>query len=343
MTGVDERLADWRRRAQDLETTLQTVVLGQAEPIRRLTVAVFAQGHVLLEGSVGVGKTTTLRALSRLLGGPFQRVEGTVDLLPADLLYHARLDDEGRPRVDPGPLLAAGEGLSVFFFNEINRARPQVHALLLRVMAERRVMAFEREWQFPYLLVFADRNRVEREETFELPAASRDRFFMEIEMSAPDDDRYRDALAFDPRFHDTDRLVDTLPEGMLDHRRLGKVAEAIQEGVTVTPALRRYVLDLWRATETPAAFGVELPDVDMDRFVLAGASPRGIAALVRAARVHAWLGGRDAVAPEDVQSVFAAVMRHRIFLQPIYESQRERWMSTFLTAVLDRVVTPDLA
>ncbi len=338
----EEELSVWRQRALNLEKTLQVVILGQSVPLRLLVVAVFARGHVLLEGGVGVGKTTALRALARLLGGPFQRIEGTVDLLPADLLYHTRLDEAGRPRIDPGPLLAAGEGLSIFFFNEINRARPQVHALLLRVMAERQVRAFEREWRFPHLLVFADRNQVEREETFELPAASRDRFFMEIEVKAPGENRHREALAFDPRFYDTDALLAELPEAVLDHRRLAEVAGAIQRLIAVTPALRRYVLDLWRATEEPAAFGVELADVDMSRFVLAGASPRGIAALVRASRVHAWIEGRDAVAPEDVHAVFEAVMRHRVFLQPIYESRRDWWTPRLLEAVLDRVVTPDL-
>lgn len=343
VTTRQQTLDTWRQQALALEAALSRVILGQQERIHQLIVAVFAQGHVLLEGGVGVGKTTTLRALARLLGGPFQRIEGTVDLLPTDLIYYTRLDDRGTPRVDPGPLLDHGEALSIFFFNEINRARPQVHSLLLRVMAERRVRAFEREWRFPHLLVFADRNRVEREETFELPAAARDRFFMEINMEAPDDDQCREALAFDPRFYDADALVASLPEAVFDYHQLNLVADTIQNHIAVTPALRRYVLDLWRATEVPERFGIRLPEVEMDRFVLAGASPRGVAALVRAARVHAWLADRNAVEPEDVQLVFPAVMGHRIFLQPVYEAQRDRWIPPLLAALLDKVVTPDLS
>ncbi len=106
------------------------------------------------------------------LGGDYERVEGTIDLMPQDLVYHTHIDRDGKPRVDPGPLLTHGEALSVFFFNEINRARPQVHSLLLRVMAERSLTAFNAEYRFPYLQVFADRNRVEKEETFELPGRS---------------------------------------------------------------------------------------------------------------------------------------------------------------------------
>ncbi|WP_286294151.1 AAA family ATPase [Methylomarinovum tepidoasis] len=339
---TQRNLENWRQQASALENALGQAILGQAAVIHQLTVAVFARGHVLLEGSVGIGKTTTLRALARLLGGPYQRIEGTVDLLPADLVYHTYLDSSGTPRVEPGPLLEHGEALSVFFFNEINRARPQVHALLLRVMAERQVRAFEREYRFPHLLVFADRNRVEREETFDLPAAARDRFFMEINMKMPEDEQSRDRLAFEPRFYDPDGLVAALPEGVFDYRELGRVAASIQEQVTVTPALRKYVLDLWRASEDPGRFGITLPEVEMENLILAGASPRGIASLVRAARVRAWLAGRGAVSPEDVRTVFPTVMGHRIFLQPVYEAQRDWWIPQLLTAILDQVVTPDL-
>ena len=190
---------------------MRTAIVGQDRVVKLLTIAIFARGHVLLEGDVGVGKTTLLRAASRALGGAFERVEGTIDLMPADLIYYTYLGEDGRPRVDPGPVLRHGSDLAVFFFNEINRARPQVHSLLLRLMAERSVTAFNREYDFPYLLVFADRNRIEREETFELPAAARDRFFMEITMEIPASRDIRRELAFDPRFHDADALVRTVP------------------------------------------------------------------------------------------------------------------------------------
>ena len=200
-------LAHWRARALAFEETLHSAIIGQHRVVKLLTIAIFARGHVLLEGDVGVGKTTLLRAASRALGGAFERVEGTIDLMPADLIYYTYLGEDGRPRVDPGPVLRHGSDLAVFFFNEINRARPQVHSLLLRLMAERSVTAFNREYDFPYLLVFADRNRIEREETFELPAAARDRFFMEITMEIPASRDIRRELAFDPRFYDADALV----------------------------------------------------------------------------------------------------------------------------------------
>lgn len=336
----DEQLDDWRHTADTLEREIAGVVVGQDRAVRLLTIAVFARGHVLLEGDVGVGKTTLLRALSRAVGGAFERIEGTVDLMPSDLLYHTFLDEDGRPRVDPGPVLRHGSHLSVFFFNEINRARPQVHALLLRIMAERSATGFNREYSFPYLQVFADRNRVEREETFELPAAARDRFFMEIGVELPGDPEDRRRLAFDPRFHDVDALVSAVPLGIVDHTALNSVATAIQTRIRSSETLERYVVALWDALRRPAAHGILLDDVDSEHLVAGGASPRGLSFLVRAARVAAWRAGRDVVVPEDLRSVFPEVMAHRIFLEPAYEMRRDRIVRDLCRAVFERVPAP---
>src|SRR6476469_4938166 len=180
-----EQLEDWRQRALRVEEEVAKAIVGQRQTIRLINVALFARGHVLLEGGVGVGKTTVLRAFARVVGGDFERVEGTIDLMPGDLVYHTYVDAQGKPRIDPGPLLRHGEQLTTFFFNEINRARPQVQSLLLRAMAERSVAAFDREYRFAHLTVFADRNKVEKEETFELASAARDRFMFELGMFTP--------------------------------------------------------------------------------------------------------------------------------------------------------------
>ena len=252
MDRNDALLSDWRDRALALEAEVAKAVIGQARVIRLINTAVFARGHVLLQGDVGVGKTTLLRAFAQVLGGAFGRIEGTIDLMPNDLIYYTYISAEGKPAVEPGPLIKHGEDLAIFFFNEINRARPQVHSLLLRVMAERSVAAFNREYRFPHLLVFADRNRVEREETFEISAAARDRFMMEVTIDAPAADAERRSLMFEPRFHDTDRLVGELSAAMLDHRQLNAVAELIQRSVQASDALQNYALGLWRATAAPA-------------------------------------------------------------------------------------------
>lgn len=340
MDRNDALLADWRQRALALEAEVGKAVIGQERILRLVNTAVFARGHVLLQGDVGVGKTTLLRAFAQVLGGAFARTEGTVDLMPNDLVYYTYISEEGRPAVEPGPLIRHGEDLAIFFFNEINRARPQVHALLLRVMAERSASAFNREFRFPHLLVFADRNRVEREETFEISSAARDRFMMEITIEPPADEAMRRALMFDPRFHDTDRLVGALQPAMVEHRELNGVAEAIQRSVQASDALQDYALRLWRATAEPQAFGVTLSDLDVAQLMLAGASPRGMSLLLRAARVAAWLEGRSYVTPEDVQAVFVETIAHRLCYQPVYELHRHEISPRLMAGILAAVAAP---
>lgn len=335
-SNVDEA----RTKALEFERLVNSVIVGQDRTVRLLTLALFARGHVLLEGDVGVGKTTLLRAAAHVLGGAYARIEGTIDLMPSDMIYHAFLGDDGRPRVEPGPVLRHGENLSVFFFNEINRARPQVHSLLLRLMAERSVTAFNKEYNFPHLLVFADRNRIEREETFELPAAARDRFLMEIPVRSPTDDDVRRQLIFETRFHDVDTLIEGLPDGQLDFRSLNDIAKRIQSEITISPALETYVLQLWHAIRYPDQAGLKMPDLDVAHLVAGGASPRGLSYLIRVARTHAWLNGRSYVEPDDIRNVFPEVMGHRIFLQPVYELRREEIVPSLIEALFSHVAVP---
>ncbi|MFM8443007.1 MAG: AAA family ATPase [Methylococcus sp.] len=336
----DQLLADWRQRALDFEQEIGKAVIGLEQAIRSITIGTFSRGHIMLEGDVGVGKTTLLRAVARGLGGAYERIEGTIDLMPADLIYHTYINEQGRPQVDPGPILKHGEWLSVFFFNEVNRARPQVHSLLLRVMAERSVTAFNREYHFPYLQIFADRNRVEREETFEIPSAARDRFLMELHIAAPEEPELQNELMFNPRFHDVDRLIETVRESVIPYREIADIAPVIQTQVRASEALQAYALDLWAATRKPADFGIRIEGVDMAQLILAGASPRGMSMMMRAARVNAWLKGRTHLIPEDILGVFRDTIAHRIFLAPVYELRRETILRELMDGILRHVAAP---
>jgi MoxR-like ATPase len=335
-----EQLQDWHSRALRLEEEVGKAILGQPDTIRLINVALFARGHVLLEGDVGVGKTTILRAFARAVGGAFERVEGTIDLMPGDLIYHTYVDPTGKPRIEPGPLLRHEQRLTTFFFNEINRARPQVQSLLLRAMAERTVSAFNREYRFPFMSVFADRNRVEKEETFELASAARDRFMFELRMPTPVDSAVRRALVFDPDYHDVDALLERVSAEILPWKELNHIGAAIQRSVSASEALERYVLDLWEATQTPEKFGVRIEGVDMGKLILAGASPRGIMSLTRAARVVAWFAGRDYMTPDDIRAVATSVLGHRVFFTPVYELRRAQIADALVAQILDKVPTP---
>ncbi len=339
-TATDSQLADWRAHALKLETEINKVVVGQEKPVRLITTAIFARGHVLLEGDVGVGKTTLLRAFTRGIGGGYERVEGTIDLMPNDLVYHTYLGEDGRPHVDAGPLLREGENLAVFFFNEINRARPQVHSLLLRVMAERTLSAFNKEHHFPHMLVFADRNQVEKEETFEIPSAARDRFMMEIPIAVPADENIMESLIFDTRYHNADKLVENVQPDILHFDKLNSISVALQNHVQASPTLRKYALQLWLATKTPSVYGVKIDGVDLNRLILAGASPRGMSMMLRAARVNAWINGRGAVLPEDIHAVFHETVSHRLVFSPVYEMRRTEIARELLDGIVNAIATP---
>ena len=335
-----QQLATAREHALALEKVVNNVVIGQQQAIRLILIALHARGHVLLEGGVGVGKTTLLRAFSKALGGAFGRIEGSVDLMPNDLLYSAWVNADGKPVIEPGPLIAKGEETAVFFFNEINRARPQVHSLLLRVMAERTLTAFNKEHHFPHMLVFADRNQVEKEETFDIPSAARDRFMMEIPIVVPSDPAIREELMFNPKFHDVDALVGTVEADVLEFNKLNAFARVIQNSVDASPTLRRYALDLWTATKSPEAFGVKVSGVEMHRLIISGASPRGVSMLLSAARVNAWLNDRVAVIPEDIHAVFHETIAHRLVFSPVYEMRRTEIARELLSGIVNAVSAP---
>ena len=340
MPSIDTQLADWRSKSLKLESEVKKVIVGQDRAIRLMNIAIFARGHVLLEGGVGVGKTTLLQSITRGIGGAYERIEGTVDLMPNDLVYHTYLGEDGRPKIDEGPLLRAGENLSVFFFNEINRARPQVHALMLRVMAERHLYAFKREYRLPHMVVFADRNQVEKNETFEIPSAARDRFMMEIPIDIPNDRELKKSLMFNTRFQHAESLTQEVESNILQFDQLNAFSDIIQNHIRSSDVIEEYALDLWEATQNPAKFGIRMESVDVGRLILAGASPRGMGLLLKAARVHAWLMNRDSLYPEDIHAVFHEIIAHRLAFNAMYENRRTTLARELTAHILDTVTVP---
>ncbi|MGR9089403.1 MAG: AAA family ATPase, partial [Gammaproteobacteria bacterium] len=202
------------------------------------------------------------------------------------------------------------------------------------------VTAFNREYYFPHLQVFADRNRVEKEETFELPAAARDRFLMELNITMPADPELQRELMFDTRFFDVDALINGLADSVVPFDALNDVGSLIQHSITTSPTIERYALDLCAATRDPAAYGINIDGVDMSRLVLSGVSPRGMGMLMRAAKVAAWLHERDALVPEDIHAVFYETVAHRIFFSPVYELHRAETIRALMDQIVNKVVSP---
>jgi MoxR-like ATPase len=322
-----------QKRLNALIDRLEHLVVGQRPLLERLVIALLAGGHVLIEGVPGLAKTRAVRALAQALDLPFRRVQFTPDLLPADLtgtqIYRPAT---GTFDVRPGPIVT-----SVLLADEINRAPAKVQSALLEAMQEGQITVGDETIHLPDTFwVLATQNPIEHEGTYPLPEAQLDRFLMKLVVGYPD--RAAELQMLDlPSVSDTPRSDSDLRTG--DEPPLygpGDVMEfrALAASLQIAPAIKEYIVDLVRATRDPASFGLPLaPLLEL------GASPRATIALVRAARAHALIAGRDFVTPHDVKSLARDVMRHRILIS--FEADAEGLSpDDILQRILDQVPVP---
>jgi MoxR-like ATPase len=280
--------------ARRIEENIRRAVKVREEVIDHVIVALLAEGHILVEDYPGVGKTALARALSRSVDCQFARVQCTADLLPADIVgtnvFNQR---EARFEFRPGPIFA-----NVVLVDEINRASPKTQSGLLECMQERHVTVdvHSHELATPFL-VFATQNPVEYEGTYPLPEAQVDRFMVRLSMGYPDAEQEASMLA---GHEGGDRVLELEP--VVDRAEVLAAQDAARR-VHASRALRDYVVALLRHTRDDAR--VEL-----------GASPRSGLMLLRAAKAHALVSGRDHALPDDVQALAPAVLAHRIMLVP---------------------------
>jgi MoxR-like ATPase len=277
-----------------LRDNIARAVKAPEDVLRDVLVALFAEGHVLIEDYPGVGKTALARALARSLDAEYARIQCTADLLPADVVgtnvYNQR---ENRFEFRPGPVFA-----NVVLVDEVNRASPKTQSGLLECMQERHVTVdrHTHELARPFIVV-ATQNPVEYEGTYPLPEAQLDRFMVRVSLGYPSADQESQMLM---DHAESDRVLDL--ESVAD---VGGVLAAQEAAGTVhgSEALRRYVVSILDATRAD-------PRVDL------GASPRAGLMLFRAAKALAALDGRDHALPDDVQQMAGAVLTHRLLLAP---------------------------
>ncbi len=284
-----------------LEQAVSREVLGQAQVIRKIIVALLADGHVLLESLPGLAKTRSVKALAAHLAAQMRRIQFTPDLLPSDITGADVLqqDAEGRNKVafQPGPLFG-----NLILADEVNRAPAKVQSALLEAMEERQItVGGETRPMLPLFMVLATQNPIEQEGTYPLPEAQMDRFLMKISFDYPAPDDEAEMLALLRRPSQPTDTASRLSQDDLFACR----AEAA--AVHVSAATDRYIVDVVNATRHPN-------DPEMARWIQVGASPRGAIALDRAARAHAWLSGADFSTPDDVRAMAHPVLRHRLHL-----------------------------
>ena len=305
-----DRAAEFRERFQRLREEMARVIVGQADVIEGVLVAFFADGHVLLEGAPGLGKTALVRTLASALDLPSSRVQFTPDLMPADILGTSilREDEDGRRRFEfqPGPVFT-----SVLLADEINRATPKTQSALLEAMQERQVTAGGETRRLPApFMVLATQNPLEMEGTYPLPEAQLDRFFFKLQVRYPGADDLHSIL---------DRTTETaLPEAarVMNAEEALSLRAVVRE-VPVAREVQARAIQLVLGTHPEAAEGTPLAK----KFVRYGASPRGAQALILAGKIFALLDGRYHVAAADLERAARPALRHRLILN--FEGEAE--------------------
>lgn len=303
-------MATIREKILSLKKYMDSRIIGQQDLVKKLLITLLADGHALVEGAPGLAKTKAIKTLAQSISAKYNRIQFTPDLLPSDItgseIYVA---DKGEFEFRAGPVFA-----NLVLADEINRAPAKVQSALLEAMAERQVSIGGKRYALPPLfMVMATQNPIEQEGTYNLPEAQLDRFLMYIKIDQPNAESERQILKlvrgeFNRTLSEQDKVTLSI-EDILAARKEVQVVH-MSEGV------EEYLIQLVVATRRPDKYSKTLAGQ-----VLYGASPRATIALDRAAKINAWIEGRDYVTPEDIHAVVYDILRHRIILS--FEAQAE--------------------
>ncbi len=296
-----------------LEHYLNHQVVGQQDLVKRLLIALLADGHLLVEGAPGLAKTRLIKGLAAGIEGRFHRIQFTPDLLPGDLtgtdIFHP---ENGSFAFLPGPLFH-----HLVLADEINRAPAKVQSALLEAMAERQVTIGSKTHPLPELfLVLATQNPIEQEGTYPLPEAQLDRFLLYVKVDYPDASVEAKILELARLEAKQPNMSMVPPDELLSQVDLFAARQDVLN-VFTSDALTQYMIDLVVASRYPEKY----PQSSLSQWLRFGASPRATIALDRCSKAHAWLAGRDYVTPEDIHTIIHDVLRHRLLLT--FEAEAE--------------------
>jgi MoxR-like ATPase len=318
--ALQSDVSSLHERAQRLEQTVRTVIRGGDEVVRLALVAVFARGHLLIEGVPGVGKTTLGQTLSRALDCTFQRVQFTSDMLPSDLLgtsIYSAADE--RFEFKPGPVFT-----NVLLADEINRTTPKTQSALLEVMNEGQVTVDGQAREVPHpFLVIATQNPVEHHGTYPLPESQMDRFLLRVKMTYPAAESEREILRAQAG---AARLDDVQP--VLTGEEVVTMQEQVSK-IRVDESLVNYTLEIVNRTRRSEQLSL-------------GVSPRGSLMLYRAAQAMAFIEGRSFTTPDDFKRLAVPVFAHRVVVNARYSSTLKASEQTerIVTEIVDNVTVP---
>jgi len=302
MTPASMTLADVGQLADAIRAEVGKAVVGQAETVDALLVALLAQGHVLLEGPPGTAKTFLAQCFAASLGLDFGRIQFTPDLMPGDILGSNLFNFQtSQFTLTRGPIFT-----ELLLADEINRTPPKTQAALLEAMQERRVTLDGTAHALPdHFLVVATQNPIESQGVYPLPEAQLDRFLFKLLVPYPSAAEEARIVATFGERAGPQRPADLGVGPVADAATIAAAARAVK-GVTLAESVIDYVVRLVRATRESADLA-------------SGASPRAAVLLANAARARAALAGRDYVLPDDVKALAAPALRHRLLLSPAAE------------------------
>lgn len=311
-------------RMQTLQQHLAQDVIGQGQLLEQMLITLLADGHLLVEGPPGIAKTRAINALANQIDSHFKRIQFTPDLLPADLTG----TEIFRPQTGDF-VFEAGPLLNEFVLaDEINRAPAKVQSALLEAMAERQVTVGKVTHKLPALfMVMATQNPIEQEGTYPLPEAQLDRFLMKIDVDYPAMEVEHEILRLNLK--EAANFSKPAPLNIAIEEVLSWRREVL--ATEISAPMEQYIVHLVQATRQPDALGGEL-----GKYIEWGASPRATIALARCAQARAFLHGRKAVYPEDIQQLAKPVLRHRILLS--YEAEADGLSADMLISQLVNTV-----